>query len=85
MSEYNIPSDLFERRFDEYKNHPAYNVIIQLHRACMSIDFMQIKLDMESEGLTDLKEILDNLINCFMEWDEGKKDWDEHFQYRRLQ
>ncbi len=85
MSEYNIPSDLFERRYDEYKSHSAYNVIIQLHRASMAMDFMQIKLDMESDGLTDLKEILDNLINCFIEWDESKKDWDEHFQYRRLQ
>ena len=84
MSEYNIPSDLFERRYDAYKSHPAYNVIIQLHRACMAMDFMQMKLDMESDGLTDLKEILDNLINCFIEWDAGK-DWDEHFQYRRLQ
>ena len=85
MSEYNIPSDLFERRYDAYKSHPAYNVIIQLHRASMAMDFMQIKLDMESDGLTDLKEILDNLINCFIEFDASKKNWDEHFQYRRLQ
>jgi len=85
MSEYNIPSDLFERRYDEYKSHPSYSVIIQLHRTHMAIDFMQMELDMESNGLTDLKEVLGDLINCFIEWDASKKDWDEHFQYRRLQ
>lgn len=85
MSEYNIPSDLFERRYDAYKTHPAYKVIIQLHRASMAIDLMQIDLDMESHGLKDLSEILDNLISCFTEWDASKKDWDEHFQYSRTQ
>ena len=83
MSEYNIPSDLFERRYDDYKRHPAYNVIIQLHRASMAVDFMQIKLHMDSDGLTDLNETLHNLINCFSEWDASKKVWDEHFAYRR--